>query len=174
MKLVRFKQQDSFNRLGVFWRVSEESVGNPSLIFSGPLFCMFDTLRSKNPIQNKIGETWFRTYIKNYSNVLMPLLSILSLASVERGVVCVDDDDPISASIPVSVNFILPNFNSGQVLYVFETLESLLGIGEGLFLDPLWSSIVNFPVPWLSADYNIPDSTEGHSYALLLVFLCVR
>ncbi|KAL3899914.1 MAG: hypothetical protein SGCHY_001709 [Lobulomycetales sp.] len=67
----------------------------------------------------------------------MPLLSILSLASVERGVVCVDDDDPISASIPVSVNFILPNFNSGQVLYVFETLESLLGIGEGLFLDPL-------------------------------------
>lgn len=173
MLVVLIKRDDDFgfNRFGCFWRISEESVGNPSILYAGPLFAMFDTLSSSDPMIKRVGESWFKTYLKSNVRIVMPLLSILGDSSIamERGIVCVDEAN--EDGVPVLVNFVRTTFNSGQVLYAFETLVALVGIGGGM-LKSLWTCLIDFPVPWMASDYLV-ESVQI-SYSQLLVFLCLR
>ena len=143
------------------------------MLYSGPLFCMFDTLSSVDPLERRLGERWFRTYVHSFEHILLPLLCILGDSSIalERGVVCVDSASDADG-VPVCINFVRPNFNSGQVLYAFETMSLLMKIGDGSMLGPLWTCLVAFPIPWMASDYLI--ESEQISYAQLILFLCLR
>jgi len=34
-------------------------------MFSQPLFILFDTLFSNNPLEKQVGEQWFKNYVKD-------------------------------------------------------------------------------------------------------------
>ncbi|KAJ3223454.1 hypothetical protein HK099_001099 [Clydaea vesicula] len=189
----------NFDNFGVFWRISavEESIGNPSLIFSRLLFIMFDTLQTSNVMTRKMGETWFRTNLKTYVRILDPLFSILlnsKIRFVRRKIQVVTSSPNFTKSEPilellnsekmndaktektdVHLNFLNSNANFGQILYCFETLNNLIKVGDGMLLKSLWLSLFNsdeIEIKWIFDEYGI--SIEKLTYAEVLVMISIR
>ncbi|KAJ3396413.1 hypothetical protein HDU92_003035 [Lobulomyces angularis] len=189
----------NFDNFGVFWRISavEESIGNPSLIFSRLLFIMFDTLQTSNVMTRKMGETWFRTNLKTYVRILDPLFSILlnsKIRFVRRKIQVVTSSPNFTKSEPilellnsekmndaktektdVHLNFLNSNANFGQILYCFETLNNLIKVGDGMLLKSLWLSLFNsdeIELKWIFDEYGI--SIEKLTYAEVLVMISIR
>jgi len=70
MNLSSNKQQN-YNKFGVFWK-NAETIINPATMFSQPLFILFDTLFSNNPLEKQVGEQWFKNYVKGVCICLGP------------------------------------------------------------------------------------------------------
>ncbi|RKO86638.1 hypothetical protein BDK51DRAFT_32227, partial [Blyttiomyces helicus] len=162
----------NLEKFSIFWRLSEETKWQPSYVFSRPLFLMFDTLSSENPMLRRGGETWLRSYVKSYIRILDPLLSILVHREIRRTLTVVRAS---GEEIPL-FRYMAP-FNFAQVDYAFETLLVLLQFGDRVLLRAAWATPVRAPallagVSWGEEDYGVPVGRM--SYIEFLIILSIR
>ncbi|KAJ3154630.1 hypothetical protein HDU89_007868 [Geranomyces variabilis] len=165
-------QLDSFQKFGVFWRLSENAGNNASATFSRPLFLLFDALRSNHPSVRRGGEAWFRNYVGSYASVIDPLISVLLHESISRkhSVSLIDGEE-------INVYRYTSPFNVAQANYAWESFLGVMRFADREFLKSVWTAIVRRKdfvdaVRWSEREYQI--QSEKLTYGELLIILCLR
>ncbi|KAJ3177300.1 hypothetical protein HDU87_004552 [Geranomyces variabilis] len=165
-------QLDSFEKFGVFWRLSENAGSSANAIFSRPLFLLFDALRSNHPSIRRGGEAWFRNYVASYSSVVDSLISVLLHKSISRkhSVSLIDGEE-------INVYRYTNPFNEAQTDYAWESFLGVMRFADREFLKSVWTAIVRRKdfidaIRWSQREYQI--QSEKLTYGELLIILCLR
>ncbi|ORY72513.1 hypothetical protein LY90DRAFT_667102, partial [Neocallimastix californiae] len=133
MNLSSNKQQN-YNKFGVFWK-NAETIINPATMFSQPLFILFDTLFSNNPLEKQVGEQWFKNYVKDVCICFDPLLQILHNSVISR-----NKEELIYESSKIINYKYIKEINYDQIIYAFDCILSLINNLNTSIMKKLWKT----------------------------------
>ncbi|KAF9960614.1 hypothetical protein BGZ65_012020 [Modicella reniformis] len=160
---------DSFQRFGVFWRLSDDIPHN-STGFIRPMMLMLDALSSTDPSNKRAGETWLRSNLKSYPRLLDPLILVLYDQNIVR-----NQTEETFHNEYFPVHYYVRNFNQAQVQYVFNTLLTVFRFGGLGFLRSIRQSpIPHGMVPTLVDVISITDPKITPTYLECFVRSALR